>query len=155
MILKKYRNMYILSIKTGKSWFFFTLISTTFCMCLSAGCSKPSSTVFEFKNPKIFLHVDGDLEKIKSELNVDGPIIKSREELGNANADFVIIGTGIVHWGSRSIKINNKSIEINGILIEAQSQGYRNVKIAKDGSVKKDQFNPFEPPWGYHPNNNP
>ncbi len=131
------------------------LVVTAGCVGLGSGCAEQSRTVFEFKDPKIFLHAYEEPAKVRSGLRTEGPRIQTRDELGNANADFVITGIGVVHWGSREINVTRESINIDGTLIESRNEGYRNVVADKDGSVKKDQFIPFEPRRGYHPNKKP
>lgn len=145
--------MYIRSLQT-MPWLLYIIVMSG-CLSFGSGCAEQSRTVLEFKNPKIFVHTYDDPAKVGSALHAEGLKIQTRKELGNASADFVITGTGVIHWGSKEIKVIDKSIDIDGTLIESRDQGYRNVVIEKDGSIEKDKFIPFESPWGYHPSNKP
>jgi hypothetical protein len=115
------------------------------------GCTGGSSSVVEFATPRVYLHFFRSPEDLGADLRADGPEIRTREELGNANADIVVAGMGMVYCGGRAITVRDNEIVIDGVRIDSVPDGYRNVTIARNGRIDKDRFIPFEPLWGYHP----
>lgn len=116
-----------------------------------AGCAGPSAderSTVRMDAPRVNVDSYMTPEVLKKSIVADGCTVTEASGLDEGARRLIEVrGTGVVYWPSATVKVEKNRIILNGVVVESQPDGYRNVTVGKDGRVYPDTRIPWERHW--------